>query len=262
MQLDDGEGAPGEEADVARRADMTCTTANTPETVPATSLKDFVIQGAAELGECQGAQSFRAVRRRDGRSVLLHKFRPAAPLIALGPLVGEREPPDFRSPFVTRFSDLFAVAGSAYLVEPLPSCSCLSDVWRHVLQQRPAEAVTVMAVLINQMVAVTHQLLRTGSGHGAMDLRNIILAPAGCFGLLASHVDCEKGSLWLRKNPDCPPQLDLHGLVQTLASLLDLDVEVAGAQGTTIRVPAGIHRKIRNLSHALEQSQRTATRSA
>jgi hypothetical protein len=241
---------------------MTCTTANTPDTVPATTLRDFVIQGAAELGQCQGGQSFRAVRRRDGRSVLLHKFRPAATLTALGPLVGENEPPDFSRPFVTRFSDLFAVAGSAYLVEPLPSGSCLSDVWRHVLQKRPADAVTVMAVLINQMVAVTHQLLRVGSGHGAMDLQNIILAPAGCFGLLASHVDCEKGSLWLRKAPGRPPRLDLHGLVQTLTSLLDLDMEVAGAQGTTIHVPADIHRKIRSLAYALEQSHRAAARSA
>ncbi len=241
---------------------MTCTTANTPKTIPATTLKDFVIQGAAELGECRGAQSFRAVRRRDGRSVLLHKFRPAAPLTALGPLVGEREPPDFRSPFVTRFSDLFAVAGSAYLVEPLPSCSCLSDVWRHVLQKRPAEAVTVMAVLISQMVAVTHQLLRLGISHGAMDLRNIILAPAGCFGLLASHVECDAGILWLRKDPERRPQSDLHGLVEVLVSLLDLDMEVAGAQKTTIRLPADIHRKIRSLPYALEQSRRAATRSA
>jgi hypothetical protein len=241
---------------------MTCTTANTIETVPETTLKDFLIQGAAELGECRGAQSFRAVRRRDGRSVLLHKFRPAATLTTLGPLAGETEPPDFRRPFVTRFSDLFAVAGSAYLVEPLPSCSCLSDVWRHVLQKRPADAVTVMAVLIKQMVAVTHQLVRAGSGHGAMDLPNIVLAPAGCFGLLASHVDCEGGSLWLRKPPDRPPQLDLHGLVHTLASLLDLDMEVASARGATLQVPADVHRKLRSLSYALDQSQRIATPSA
>lgn len=241
---------------------MTCTTTDMPETVPATTLKDFAIQGAAELGECRGAQSFRAVRRHDGRSVLLHKFRPAATLIALGPLVGETEPPDFRRPFITRFSDLFAVAGSAYLVEPLPSCSCLSDVWRHVLQKRPADAVTVMAVLIKQMVAITHQLLRTGSAHGATDLQNIILAPAGCFGLLASHVDCERGSLWLRKAPDRPPQLDLHGVVRTLVSLLDLDMEVATARNATIQVSADIHRKIRSLSHALEQSQQAAAQSA
>ncbi|MGE5296889.1 MAG: hypothetical protein ACM3VT_18870 [Solirubrobacterales bacterium] len=241
---------------------MTCTTAYTPRTTPATTLKDFVIQGAAELGECHGAQSFRAVRRRDGRSVLLHKFRPSATLTSLGPLVGEREPPDFRTPFVTRFSDLFAVAGSAYLVEPLPSCSCLSDVWRHVLQKRPAEAVTVMAAMIHQTIAITHRLLHTGSSHGALDVRNIILAPAGCFGLLASHVDCERGSLWLREAPDRPPQLDLHGLVGTLVSLMDLDMEVAGAQNTTLRVPANIHRRIRSLSYALERSQRAMARSA
>src|SRR5512133_1507991 len=151
---------------------MTCTTAYARKADAATTLKDFTIQGAAELGECGGAQSFRAVRRQDGRQVLLHKFRPAAPLIALGPLIPDTGKPDFRGPFITRFTDLFAVAGSAYLVEPLPQCSGLSEVWRHVLQTRPGQAVAVMAVLIRQMISLTHQLHCQGRRHGAIDLQN------------------------------------------------------------------------------------------
>jgi len=241
---------------------MTCTTPYAPDAQAATTLKDFAIQGAAELGECCGAQSFRAVRKSDGRPVLLHKFRPAAPLTTLGPLVAGRESPDFSRPFVTRFSDLFAVAGSAYLVEPLPVCSVLSDVWRHVLQKRPDQAVTVMAVLIHQMISITRQLLRQGTGHGAVDIQNIILAPAGSFGLLASYVECEGGIQWLRKSDGAPLQPDCYALVDVLGTLLDLDAEVAGAQNTPMRVSHDIHRKIRSLLYALEQARRAHRRPA
>jgi hypothetical protein len=227
---------------------------------PATTLREFAIQGAAEIGECSGAQSFRALRKQDGRPVLLHKFRPAAPLTTLGPLLTDREPPDFRKPFVTHFSDLFAVAGSAYLIEPLPLCSGLSDVWRHVLQKRPEQTVTVMTVLIRQMISITHQLLRQGKSHGAMNAQNIVLAPTGCFGLLASHVECEGGVLWLRKGAGNPPRSDCHGLVDVLDTLLDIDVEVAGARKTPMRVSIGIHRRIRSLAYAIEQVQRSPRR--
>jgi hypothetical protein len=218
-------------------------------------LKDFVIQGAAELGECRGAQSFRAVGRQDGRPVLLHKFRPAAPLTALGPLAAGKEQPDFRGPFVTRFTDLFAVAGSAYLVEPLPLCSGLSDVWRHVLQKRPNQAVAVMAVLVRQMIAITHQLCRQDRYHGAVDLQNVVLAPAGCFGVLAARVEGEGGVLWLRRDPEDPPRSDSHGLVDVLGSLLDLDAEAAALQKAPMRLPVDIHRRIRSLLHALQRAQ-------
>lgn len=239
---------------------MTCTISYIPRAQAPASLKDFTIQGAAELGECSGAQSFRAIRKEDDRPVLLHKFRPAAPLTSLGPLVKEGESPDFCRPFVTRFSDLFAVAGSAYLVEPLPVCSGLSDVWRHVLQKRPGQAATVMAVLIRQMISITHQLLHLGRSHGAVDAQNIVLAPAGCFGLLASRVECAGGVQWLRRDAGAPLQSDCHALVDVLATLLDLDVEVAGAKSSPMRVSPETHRKIRSLSYALEQARRAPRR--
>ncbi|MEN6333470.1 MAG: hypothetical protein ABFE01_04365 [Phycisphaerales bacterium] len=235
---------------------MTCTTPYAPATPAATTLRDFAIQGAAELGECCGSRSFRAVRKRDGHPVLLHKFRPATRLTTLGPLVRDRESPDFGRPFITQFSDLFAVAGSAYLVEPLPVCSGLSDVWRHVLQKRPEQAITVMTVLIRQMISITRQLLRQGRGHGAVDAQNIILAPTGCFGLLASYVECEGGIQWLRKSDETPSQPDCHALVDVLGVLLDLDAEVAAAKNAPMRVSLGIHRRIRSLSYALEQARR------
>lgn len=239
---------------------MTCTFPYTPRADAATTLRDFTIQGAAEIGECHGAQSFRAARQLNGQPVLLHKFRPAAPLTALGPLVTDRTPPDFNKPFITRFSDLFAVAGSAYLVEPLPVCSGLSDVWRHVLQKRPHQAVTVMAVLIRQMIAITNHLRSHSDRHGALDLENIVLVPAGSFGILASRVECKEGTLWLRRNPKSPPLPDCHGLVEVLGSLLDLDTEIASLQRIPKRLPIDIHRKIRSLLHAMHRAQLDAHR--
>ncbi len=234
---------------------MTCTTPYSRRADAAATLRDFVIQGAAELGECGGAQSFRAARRRDGRPVLLHKFRPAAPLTALGRIVEEKEPPDFKKPFVTRFTDLFAVAGSAYLVEPLPPCSGLGDVWRHVLQTRPHQSLTVMTVLIRQMISIARQLLDRGRCHGAFDLRNIVLTPAGCFGVLASCVECEEGVLWLRRKPQSPLRPDACCLVEVLGSLLDLDSEISALQKTPVRLPLDIHRRIRDLLYAVRRAQ-------
>ncbi len=186
--------------------------------------------------------------------VLLHKFRPAVSLTALGPFVAGPEPPDFTRPFVTRFTDFFAVAGSAYLVEPLPVCSVLSDVWRHVLQRRPHQALSVMAVLLKQMILVTRQLAGRGTHHGALDLRNVVLAPTGCFGLLAARLECEGGSVRLRGSPEDPSRPDAHGLVRLLGALLDLDAEVALLQQMPLRVPPDIHRRIRSLLVAVQRA--------
>jgi len=234
---------------------MTCTAPYARRIGTAAILRDFTIQGAAEIGRCAGAQSFRAVWRDDETPVLLHKFRPAASLTKLGPVVAGAEPPDFKRPFVTRFTHFFAVAGSAYLVEPMPVCSGLSDVWRHVLQKRPHQTLSVMAVLLKQMISITHQLACRSQCHGAVDMRNVVLAPTGSFGLLTAHVDCEGGALWLRRNAASPMQPDAHGLVDILGSLLDLDAEVALLQGQPMQVPLHIHRKIRSLLCILRQAR-------
>lgn len=219
-----------------------------------TTLRDFVIQGAAETGECSGAQSFRATRRRDGKPVLLHKFRPAESITALGPAIPDTEPPDFSRPFVTRFTNLFVVAGSAYLVEPLPLCSGMREVWRHVLQKRPGQSLAVMTVLTRQMISVTQGLLRQSRRHGALDLDNIILAPTGCFGVLTAHLECDGGLLWLRRVPPSPVRPDFHSLVGVLDSLLDMDAEIAAIRRTPLQVPIDVHRKIRNLSYTLHRA--------
>jgi hypothetical protein len=246
--------------------DMTPTGTYARKADAATTLRDFAIQGAAEIGACSGAQSFRAARRHDGRPVLLHKFRPAESLTALGPVLPHTASPDFSRPFVTQFTDLFVVAGSAYLVEPLPPCSGLSDVWRHVLQKRPGQSLAVMTVLIRQMLSLTHRLLCEGRRHTAFDLGNIVLAPAGCFGVLTAHLECDQGLLRLRRNVGCAVhtdilQCDRHGvhstpymLVAVLGSLLDMDAEIAAIRRTPLQLPVDVHRRIRNLLYAVQRA--------
>jgi hypothetical protein len=233
---------------------MASTTEYTGKPDAATTLRDFVIQGAAELGECGGAQSFRATRRNDGTPVLLHKFRPAAPLTALGLVLTAPEPPDFGRPFLTCFTDFFTAAGSAYLVEPLPVCSGLADVWRHILQKRPRQTVSVMTVLLQQMLTITRQLALRGTRHGALDARNVVLAPTGSFGLLTARLEYKGGSLWLRRDPERAVWSDTRSLVDLLDTLLDLDAEMAVLQKTPMRVPLHIHRRIRSLLRALERT--------
>jgi hypothetical protein len=87
------------------------------------TLRDFRIEGAADLGECTGAQSFRATRGSDGGPVLLHKFRPAQSLVELGPLVTSEGPPDFTKPFLTQFTGLFVVASLFRLGRPVALCA-------------------------------------------------------------------------------------------------------------------------------------------
>jgi hypothetical protein len=223
------------------------------------TLRDFEIRGAAELGACAGAQSFRATRRRDGQPVLLHKFRPAQSLTALGPAIRREEPPDFAKPFITRFTDLFVVAGSAYLVEPLPPCYALSDLWRYVLQRRPDQACTVMAIVVRQVLWILDRLARQNRWHGAVSLENIVLAPTARFGLLTAHLPCRDGRLWFRKDPSTPPRPDARAFADVLDELLALEVRTAALQNVPTLLPAAVRRRIHELLRAVEQTPFAAT---
>jgi hypothetical protein len=229
-------------------------TLHTGGVVTTTTLRDFGIEGAAELGECAGAQSFRATRHSDGLPVLLHKFRPAASLVDLGPLLTREEPPDFTKPFVTQFTDLFVVAGSAYLVEPLPSCFALSDLWRYVLQQRPDQAFTVITIVVRHLLSLLRRLVRQNRYHGALRVENIVLAPTASFGVLTAHLPCQEGRLWLRKDPESPVEPDFLAFANVLGSLLDIEAQTAALQNLPMLLPAAVRHSIENLLHTLEQS--------
>jgi len=222
--------------------------------VAETVLRDFVIEGAAELGGCLGAQSFRATYRRDKRPVLLHKIRPAQSLLELGPCVAPEEQPDFTKPFVTQFTDLFVVAGSAYLVEPLPPCFALGDLWRYILQNRPDQAFTVVTVVIRHLSSIIRQLARQNRYHGALVLENIVLAPTACFGILASHLACRDGRLWLRKAAESPLKPDYIAFVDVLDSLLAIEAETAALRNVPTLLPATVRHDIEDLLHTMEQA--------
>ncbi len=220
----------------------------------ATALRDFSIEGAAELGACAGAQSFRAIRHSDGRPVLLHKFRPAEALLDLEPRIAGLEPPDFTKPFVTQFTDLFVAAGSAYLVEPLPPGFALGDLWRFVLQKRPEQAFAVITVVVRHLASILHRLARQNRYHGALSVENIVLTPAASFGVLTAHLPCRGGRLWLRRDPESPVKPDCCALADVLGTLLDIETRTAALQNMPRLLPEAVRRRIGELVRAVEQA--------
>ncbi len=219
-----------------------------------TALRDFSIEGAAELGACTGAHSFRATRRSDGRPVLLHKFRPAEALLDLEPLIARPEPLDFTRPFVTQFTDLLVAAGSAYLVEPLPPSFALGDLWRFVLQKRPDRAFVVIAVVVRHLAAILHRLMRRNRYHGVLSVENIVLTPTASFGVLTAHLPCREGRLWLRKDPESPVKPDFCAFADVLGALLDIEAQTAALQNVPMLLPEAVRRRIRDLVRAVERA--------
>ncbi len=220
----------------------------------ATALRDFSIEGAAELGACTGAQSFRATRQSDGQPVLLHKFRPAAALLDLEPLSAGPEPPDFDKPFVTQFTDLFVAAGSAYLVEPLPPSFALGDLWRFVLQKRPDQGFIVIAIVVRHLASILHRLTGQNRYHGALSVENIMLASTASFGVLTGHLPCREGRLWLRKDPESPLKPDCCAFADVLGALLEIETQTAALQNLPMLLPATVRHRIRNLVQAVEHA--------
>jgi len=225
--------------------------------VAGTQLADFEIRAAAELGRCAGAQSFRAVRRGDAMPVLLHKFRPAESLLELRPMLESGEPPEFTQSFITRFTDLFVAAGSAYLVEPLPVGISLSEAWRHVLLNRPHQAQAITAILTRNLLPLVQQVTGQEQCLATLNIENIVLTPTGGFGVLVAGIRCEEGLLWLRKDPREPSACDHHALAKVLHSLLDMEDELADLRGSLMLLSPYIREDILHLAHAVEQSGRS-----
>lgn len=157
---------------------------------------------------------------------------------------------------MTRFTDIFAAAGSAYLVEPLPVCLSLEDAWRYVLMNRPHQAHTVTTTLTRHLLMLVHQLARQGQRHGALSVANVVLTPTGCFGALAGGVQCEEGLLWLRKDIEEPSTSDSRALAGVLRSLLDIEEELAGLRHVRMILSPDIREGILFLAHAVGQSRR------
>jgi hypothetical protein len=203
-----------------------------------TTLQQFDIQGAAEVGGCGSEGSFRALRRADGNEVLLHRFRPAATIINQRPVVNDPNDPGFDRPFVSRITSIFEVAGSAYLVEPLPVCVALSDVWRTVLIKAPQAAIGSVDALLQQLGQVCCQPLSGDPIGASVTIDHVVLTPDGIYGLLCPAIDSSEGLLGLR--PGTPPPADeppIDPLARVLVSLTAIADSMAAVNQSPILAP-------------------------
>ena len=164
--------------------------------------------------------------------------------------------PNFTQPFITRFTDLFVAAGSAYLVEPLPVGINLSEAWRHVLLSRPHQAQAITAILTRHLLPLVRQLAGQEHCLAALNIDNIVLTPTGGFGVLVAGIRCQEGLLWLRKDPRQPSACDHRAVAAVLHSLLDMEDELAHLRGRIMLLSPYIREDILHLAHAVEQSGR------
>jgi hypothetical protein len=160
-------------------------------------MQDFAIQGPCDVRPCGNKPGFRAVRRTDGRPVILHYFRPKDPLEHLAPNLDDHNVEDFSRPFMTHFIGWFCTGGSGWLVESLPSCVPLEDLWMHILWEIPGNAPAVARMLAEQLQWIEKIRLEYQS-ETPIVLENIILGPCGAYGLLASFLPGSRKSSGLR----------------------------------------------------------------
>jgi hypothetical protein len=237
-----------------RWIEMALRTAPAARTSAAPRLRDFEIRSAAELGRCTGAQSFQAIRRGDNLPVLLHKFRPGGALLDLGPVIEDPKPPDFARPFITRFTSVFAVAGSAYLVEPLPACLALPEIWRYVLLNRARQASVIAGILARHLLVAVRERVARQCFDGVLDVENIVLTSEGSFGILTASVPCARGRLWLRRDLQKPDTGDFHSIAAVLHGLLDIETELAYLRNTAALLDPSVREAIVDLAQTIERS--------
>jgi len=157
-------------------------------------LQDYSIYSAGRF-PCIGSNAcFRARDKHTGLPVLLHRYRPAELLLDREPLVDGSEPPNFDEPFVTRFTGVFTVAGSAWLIEPLPDCVTAEDTWRTILQRTPLLVSSCRRSLLNQVMQATAQI----DCQEIVELAQVVLTAKGRYGVLAGHLRCADGFLQVR----------------------------------------------------------------
>ena len=212
------------------------------------TLHDFEITGPMDVRGCGNAGGFRAVRRRDQLPVLLHRFRPAAHYPAWAPTGPAAI---FETPFVTSFAGCFHAAGTAYLVEPLPECVPLLDAWHTVLRDGPADAAGFVLAFLIQAYWLLHTLTLPEVTNAAVCADNIVLTPAGTYGMLCSVVHWPNSGRYpsvLRPAPRSRHDVvsddnqKSHPLVRIqlfriVEELLDAEVQMAAASSTPILTP-------------------------
>jgi len=187
--------------------------------------QDFAIIGAGEY-PCEGSTAcFRARHKTTGQPVLLHRFRPAETLLVHHPVIRDAIAPDFQQPFMTCFMKPIVVAGSAYLVEPIPDCIPARDAWRAILLQYPDRAVPVAMGLVFQI----RKALPRMNPYVPIWLDRIVLTRQGVYGLLADLLPCDPSPVRMRR----PPSSDHHAK-NYLGEMLAINQTLSVASGTQI----------------------------
>jgi hypothetical protein len=167
----------------------------------ASSLHDYLITEAADVGACGTTGSFRGVRRVDNLPVLLHRFRSPSAVRDAQPIVLEPETPEFLIPFVTHITAVIESAASLYLIEPLPPVAKVTDVWQGALQQTPQQAMDIAMTMIQSIRSLLTVDAPSAHWSQAINEDTLILAQTGVWGILASQIPTQNGPFALRPIP-------------------------------------------------------------
>jgi len=115
--------------------------------------KDFDAEEATSIRGINGQRTIRLTRKSDRASLLLHEFDPnSRPVLHCAPL--DIPLPDFSRPFVTQVYGPIAMDGRHYLLEPIPPCVPLIEVWESTLHEHAKQSGSVLRALIP--VSYTH----------------------------------------------------------------------------------------------------------
>ena len=194
----------------------------------------FVVEEVTDIRCIDGLSCLRLTRATDGASVLIHEIDGTA-MESLGGAEFQRGMPDFRQPFVTRIVSVASYRGRVCLVEPLPLCVSLVEVWQTTLREHPRECRAVLRAIISQVRRAAELVRGEGRVHGAICAENVVLTDAGVYGLLQAQISLGTETVWVR--PMAPAvgtirgsdEASINRMVHELVALamsLDLPMEV------------------------------------
>lgn len=101
--------------------------------------------------------------------------------------------------------------------------------------------------IFRQLLSLIRQLTGQSRYHGALSVENIVLAPTASFGVLAAHILCQSGRLWLRKDPQSPVKPDARALADVLGTLVDMEAQIAALQTMPMLLPPAVRQSIHEL---------------
>jgi hypothetical protein len=160
--------------------------------------------------------------------------------------------PDFSRPFATRMTAAVPGPGSIYLVEPVPaSAGELESAWRDLIISSPADSFNFVVRLIRQILPLLASSWIEEGSHGAVSVKNIIVADNETFGLLAAGVRSNNGRLCLRTAAE-ESEDDLVDLARVLRTLLDVEGSISCSQGRRM-MSDRCHNSILQLAVCLEE---------